>query len=132
MSTTGSPRKKSFDRRVVAAVDKSKILRIRAGSGAHRLIGIWAVVVEGRIFVRSWTLKREGWLRTFLEEPQGVMEVNGRRHAVRAIHTRSERLKDAVSDAYAEKYDTPASLKYVKGFRSKRRRDATMELVPAR
>jgi hypothetical protein len=44
---------------------------------------------------------------------------------------RSERTKAAVDDAYFEKYDTPASLRYCRGFkRSKKRRDTTTELVP--
>ena len=42
------------------------MLRIRAGA-EHRFIGIWAVVVDGRVFVRSWSLKPQGWYRTFLE-----------------------------------------------------------------
>ena len=33
---------------------------------------------------------------------------------MRAVQTRSERLKDAVSAAYAAKYNTPASKKYVR------------------
>jgi hypothetical protein len=49
---------------------------------------------------------------------------------VRAVPVRSERLRDAVEDAYALKYPTPGSRKFVRGFRTKRRRDATMEFVP--
>lgn len=37
---------------------------------------------------------------------------------------------DAVERAYAEKYRTPASLKYVRGFRLPRRRRTTTELMP--
>jgi hypothetical protein len=59
------------------------------------------------------------------------MQVGEREVRVRAIPTRSERLKAAVSAAYREKYNTPGSRKFVDGFeRSKRRRDATLELVP--
>jgi len=44
----------------------------------------------------------------------------------------SETTKTAVDKAYAEKYDTPWSMKFVRGFkRSKKRRDTTTELVPA-
>jgi hypothetical protein len=35
-----------------------------------------------------------------------------------------------VERAYAEKYFTPGSLKYVRGFRTPRRRETTMEFVP--
>ena len=32
---------------------KVKILDVRAGT-EHRYTGVWVVVVEGRVFVRSW------------------------------------------------------------------------------
>ena len=57
-------------------------------------------------------------------------EVKGRVIKVRPVFTRSERLKKAVDRAYAEKYNTPGSLIFVKGFRLKKRRDTTTELVP--
>lgn len=115
---------------VVAAIRDGKILGIKAGTQPHRTIGIWAVVVDGRVFVRSWDAKNGGWYRTLVDDPHGVIEVNGRRIAVRAVRTRSERLKDAIDAAYAAKYNTPGSLKYVRGFRHKRRRATTTELVP--
>jgi hypothetical protein len=74
---------------------------------------------------------QNGWYRTFLEEPRGIIQVGERQVRVRAVPTRSERLKAAVSGAYRQKYNTPGSRKFVDGFeRSKRRRDATLELVP--
>ena len=122
--------KSRFTRATVSAIREGKILGIRAGTKPHRIIGIWVVVVEGRVFVRSWSLKPRSWYRTFLEEPCGVIEVNGRKIPVRAIFTRSERLKTAVDRAYREKYHTPGALHFVNGFRLKKRRDTTTELAP--
>ena len=120
-----------FPARLVAAIDEAKILGVRAGAKSdHRFIGIWAVVVDGRVFARSWTLKPAGWYRTFLEDPLGTIQVGAREVRVRAVPVRSERIRDAVEDAYAEKYPTPGSAKYVRGFRTKRRREATIEFVP--
>jgi hypothetical protein len=119
-----------FPKTTVTAIRDGKILGIRAGTKPHRIIGIWVVVVEGRVFVRSWSLKPRSWYRTFLEEPRGVIEVDGREIPVRAIFTRSERLKTAVDRAYREKYHTPGSLHFVNGFRLKKRRDTTTELAP--
>ncbi len=115
---------------MVSAIRDCKILGIRSGTKPHRIIGIWAVGVEGRVFVRSYTLEPRSWWRTFREEPRGIIEVNGREIKVRAVFTRSERLKKAVDRAYAEKYNTPGSLIFVKGFRVEKRRDTTTELVP--
>ena len=115
---------------VVAAIRDGKIMGIRAGTKPHRIIGIWAVVVEDRVFVRSWGVKENGWYRAMMEEPRGAIEVDGREIKVRAVFTRSERLKKAVDRAYAEKFNTPGSKHFVQGFaRSKKRRDTTTELV---
>jgi len=115
---------------ILASIRDGQILGIRAGSQPHRIIGIWAVVVERRVFVRSWSMKPRSWYRTFLEEPRGIVKVGDEVIPVRAVRTRSERLKGAVDRAYAAKYHTPASMKYVRDFRRKKRRDTTTELVP--
>lgn len=111
-------------------MDDGKFLRIRAGTEPHRFIGIWVVVVEGRVFVRSWSIKPRSWYRTFLEEPRGTINVDGREIEIRAIQTRSERLKKAIDEAYLAKYNTPGSLKYARDLGLKKSRDTTTELVP--
>ena len=126
------PERKRFAGDVVAAIDKSKILGIRAGTQPHRVIGIWAVVVQNRVFVRSWSIKPRSWYRTFLEEPRGIIQIGNREIPVRAVHTRSEKLKDAVDAAYAKKYNTPGSLQYVKDLCGAKSKDTTTELVPLR
>jgi len=129
--STGGPRSSSgLPRAIVAAIDASKILGIRAGAGSdHRFIGVWPVVVDGRVFVRSWTLKPDGWYRAFLDDPLGTIQVGEREVRVRAVRVRSTRIRDAVERAYAQKYATPGSVKYVLGFRTPRRRETTTEFV---
>ena len=122
--------KKRFTPDILTAIHKGKILGIRAGSEPHRIIGIWVVVVEGRVFVRSWSMKPRSWWRTFLEDPYGSIFIAEREIPVRAVHTRSERLKDLVSLAYKKKYNTPGSIQYVKEMSRKKSRETTTELVP--
>jgi len=120
-----------LSRPVVAAIDEGKLLTVRAGSRSrHRFIAIWAVVVNGRVFARSWMQKQGGWYRTFLDDPRGTIQVGARQIRIRAVPARGVRIRDAVERAYAEKYFTPGSIKYVRGFRSMRRRETTMEFVP--
>lgn len=123
-------RTRGFSRKVVNSIRDGKILGIRAGTEPHRFIGIWAVVVEDRVFVRSWSLKPRSWYLTFLEEPRGEINVDGREIKVRAIQTRSERLRDAVDRAYLEKYDTPGSIKYARDLGRAKSRGTTTELIP--
>ena len=120
-----------FPQDILNVIRKEKIVGIRAGSeSTHRVIGVWAVVVEGRVFVRSWSMKPRSWWRTFLEDPHGSVVIGEREIPIRAVQTRSERLKDLVSQAYREKYNTPGSVQYVKDMSRKKSRDTTTELVP--
>jgi hypothetical protein len=120
-----------FSDDILAAINKEKILGIRAGrESTHRVIGIWAVVVEGRVFVRSWSMKPRSWWQTLLKDPYGSIFVGEQEFSIRTIQTRSERLKDLVSQAYKKKYNTPGSIKYVKDMSRRKSRDTTTELVP--
>lgn len=121
-----------FTRPVLDAIAKDMVIGIRAGRAPHRFIGIWAVVADGRVFVRSWSRKERGWWRTFLVEPRGRITVGTRELAVRAVQTRSERAKAAVDAAYLGKYATPSARKYVRDLNRPPGRDTTTELVPAR
>lgn len=124
-----APRRLS--RTLAQAIDREKIIGVRAGPpSAHRVIGIWAVVVDGRVFARSWTLAPGGWYQTFLEDPLGAITVGEREVRVRARPVKSEKLRDAVEAAYARKYTTPGAQAYVRGFKTKRRREATLEFLP--
>ncbi len=114
-------------RRLIA---ETKYLYIRAGR-EHRFIAVWAVLVDGRVIVRSWNDKPAGWHRAFLEDPRGAIRLGDREVPVRAVRVRSSRVIDAVDTAYGEKYTTPANRKYVKGFATAKRKATTLELRPA-
>ena len=122
--------KQRFSDEILTAIRRSQVVGLRAGTRPHRFIGIWAVVVEDRVFVRSWSLKPVSWYRVFLEEPRGTLQVEGRKIAIRAVRTRSERLKDAVDRAYLEKYKTPGSIKYARDLGRAKSRATTTELAP--
>jgi hypothetical protein len=107
----------------------ARILGVRAGT-EHRYTGVWVVVVEGRAFVRSWNDRPTGWYRAFQAQPLGSIQLAGRDIAVLARRLRSKRLREAVTRAYAAKYNTKASEKWVRGFAEKGRAATTLELLP--
>lgn len=119
-----------FPEATLEELASAKILGVRAGA-EHRYTGVWVVVVGGRAFVRSWNDKPTGWYRAFGAEPVGSIQLAGREIPVRARRTRSERLREAVTRAYAVKYDTKASEKWVRGFAEPHRAATTAELMPA-
>jgi hypothetical protein len=121
---------KRFSKPVLALLDATKYLGIRAGA-EHRYIAVWPIVLSGRLFIRSWNDKPTGWYRAFLDDPRGEIQLpSGREIKVRARTVRAQRIIEAMETAYAEKYPTPGSRKYVVGFRRPRRRATTVELVP--
>ena len=122
--------KRQFADDIVSAIRGSKGLRIRAGTGQHRFIGIWVVVVRGRVFVRSWSVEPNGWYRTFFKEPRGTIQLKDQEIAVRALPIKNERLRDAIDRAYLDKYSTSGALKYAKDLGCAKSRHTTIEIVP--
>ena len=119
----------TFDGPTVEALDKAKILGVRAGT-EHRYTGVWVVVVDGRVFVRSWNDKPTGWFRAFKKEPGGMIQVGKFEIPVRAKPVRSPRVRNAITVAFAEKYNTKGSQKWVEGFAEPARVLTTLEFVP--
>lgn len=124
--------KKRLPEEIIARIQKDRILGIRAGGdGKHRAIGVWAVVVDGRVFVRSYQRKPGGWWHTFCKDPFGEIFVAKRKRGIKvcAVMVKSEKMKEKVSAAYKEKYDTPGSVGYVAEMSRSPSRDATLELT---
>lgn len=112
----------------VAALHRAKIIGVRAGS-THRYTGVWVVVADGRVFVRSWNDKPTGWFRAFKAEPDGTIQVEGQEIPVRTRPVRSARILGAVTAAFGEKYHTPGSRKWVEGFAEPAREQTTLEVL---
>jgi hypothetical protein len=94
------------------------------------MIGIWAVVVEDRVFVRSWDVKAGGWYRTLVKEPHGLIDVAGKEIRVSARAVKGARLNSAIDRAYLEKYHTKGWRKYAEGLARPKCRATTTELTP--
>jgi hypothetical protein len=78
--------KSRFVTDILDDINKEKILGIRAGRDSkHRIIGVWVVVVEGRVFVRSWSLSLRSWWRTFLKDSLGSIFIKDKEISVRTL-----------------------------------------------
>lgn len=119
-----------FSDDVLGTLRATKGLRIRAGTGTHRFIGIWFVIVKDRVFVRSWSVKPNGWYRVFLKEPSGTIRSADGEIAIRAIRIQSKSMRDAIDRAYLDRYNTPGALKYARDLTRAKSRATTIELLP--
>ena len=119
----------SLSRKTIEAARDAKIMGVRAGT-EHRYTGVWVVVVEDRIFARSWSDKPTGWFRAFRKQPSGTIQIGELEIPVQGKLVRSARIRDAVTVAFAEKYNTKGSRKWVEGFAEPERVLTTLEFVP--
>ena len=119
----------TFTAEIVEEFRKAKIMGVRAGS-EHRYTGVWVVVVDDRVFARSWNDKPTGWFQAFRKEKSGMVQVGDLELPVRGKVVRSARLRDAVTVAYGEKYPTKGSRKWVEGFAEAERVVNTIEFIP--
>ena len=122
--------RRRFSAETIEALKQAKILGVRAGN-EHRYTGVWVVVLERRVFARSWNNSATGWLRAFHAQPLGNIRFDDKELRVRASRVRSARLREAVSAAYALKYNTKGSQKWVDGFAEPKRLAHTVEFTPA-
>ena len=118
-----------FTKAIVDAAQSAKIMGVRAGT-EHKYTGVWVVVVEGRVFARSWSDKPTGWFRAFRKQSAGTIQIGEREIAVRGKVVRSARILDAVTVAFGDKYNTKASRKWVDGFAEPERLATTIEFIP--
>jgi hypothetical protein len=114
---------------VITAARADWSIAIRVGSKPHRFIRIWAVVVRDRVFVRSWSLKPQGWYRTLLIEPAGLVRVGTHELPFRAGRARGELLRAAVDRAYLRKYARPGEARYARDLCGPTCRATTTELI---
>ncbi len=119
----------TFADAIVDAFRTAKIIGVRSGT-EHRYTGVWVVVVDDRVFARSWSDKPTGWFQAFRKEANGTVQVGDREIPVRGIPVRSARIRDAVTVAFGEKYPTKGSRKWVEGFAEPERVLTTLEFVP--
>jgi hypothetical protein len=115
---------------VLDALRNAKILGVRSGS-EHRYTGVWVVMIDNRVFVRSWYDKPTGWFRAFKKEPIGTIQAGKLEIPVRGKPVRSVRMRNAVTVAFGEKYNTKGSKVWVDGFAEPARVLTTLEFVPA-
>lgn len=123
------PKADTFTDNVVEAFRNAKIIGVRAGA-EHRYTGVWVVVVDDRVFARSWNDKATGWFQAFRKQSSGMVQVGDLELPVHGKAVRSARLRDAVTVAYEEKYPTKGSRKWVEGFAEPERVVNTIEFTP--
>jgi hypothetical protein len=85
-------------------VEEIRIETASPGTKTKHRATIWVVVVEGEVFVRSFTGPKGKWYRNVMANPEANLEVEGKTIHVKAIPVSDQKSIEAVSQAYLEKY----------------------------
>src|SRR5918992_3167075 len=97
-----------LDREVLDALDGTDEVHVEtsrdASSPKHETV-VWAVVVDGDVFVRSVRGEKGRWYREASANPEAAIRVDERRVPVRAVHETDDAVIGKVSVAYREKYE---------------------------
>ncbi len=123
---------KHFSKAFLKCIHETQITSVRAGKDREKFTGIWMVVVEGRIFARSYNLSERSWYTAFLKGNSGdirckkeIIPVKGLKPADINIIT------EAINKAYEKKYLVKGyNKKWVDGLIQPERVARTMEFIP--
>jgi hypothetical protein len=102
----------SFDPETLRLLDETKEVRIETRRGETRrgesapahLTIIWAVTVDGDVFVRSVRGEKGRWYREVSANPSAALHTGDNRIPVRALPVTDDQTIGAVNEAYRSKY----------------------------
>jgi len=108
-------------------VIENEIVGIKAGLQRETFLDIWMVVVNDRIFARSWGFAKKSWYNTFLEDSIGQIRCGKAILSVNAcIPSDIDELTSHINNAYLTKYSTK---QYAKPITEKEHVEKTMEFI---
>lgn len=115
---------------VLNYIKTNNLIGIKAGSERTDFLEIWMVVVQDRIFARSWGLAERSWYNTFLKDPNGQIQCGNSIFNIKAvIPIDTNELTDEINQTYLTKYNIGRNRKYAKGIVQEQHVEKTMEFI---
>lgn len=114
---------------LVECINKTEITKLRQGD-RYPMINMWMVVVEDRIFVRSWQGTKDGWYYKFLENEYGEIECGDVRYAVNGRTPNDlHKINNLINKQYISKYNEPKNATVAAQITEPERMKRTLELI---
>ncbi|MCW1962217.1 DUF2255 family protein [Chryseobacterium viscerum] len=111
-------------------IKTNTIIGIKAGQKRSEFLEIWMVVVQDRVFARSWGLAERGWYNTFLENPDGEIQCGETIYPIKALIPQDiNDLTEEINEAYLTKYNTGHNIPYSQGIIQEKHIAKTMEFI---
>lgn len=106
------------------------LIGIKAGYERQYFLEIWMVIVQNRIFARSWGLAEKSWYNSFIKNPIGEIQCGDSQFTINGLVPQDkDELADAINQAYLTKYNTGHNIKYAKGIVTEKHIEKTMEFI---
>jgi len=120
-----------FDESILQYVRAHNLVGVRAGDRPRAFLDIWMVVVDGRIFARSWGLAERSWYTEFLSGRTGEIRCGDIAVKVAGVIPADlPSISAAISAEYLRKYDRGSNARYARGIVQPAHVARTMEFVP--
>lgn len=111
-------------------IKENNLIGIKAGTQRPSFLEIWMVVVENRIFARSWGLAEKSWYNTFLENSEGQIQCGSTIYKIEALVPDDlNQITDEINKAYLKKYNFGDNSKYAIGIIEEKHIGKTMEFI---
>jgi hypothetical protein len=111
-------------------IKANNMIGLKAGRERSDFLYLWMVVVQDRIFARSWGFAEKSWYNTFINEPSGEIKCGEMVFNIAAqIPKDFKALTPLINNAYLEKYNFGVNAEYAQGIIEQKHIDKTMEFV---
>lgn len=109
-------------------INANNLIGLKAGQDRQTFLDIWMVVVENRIFARSWGFAEKSWYQTFLQNPTGQIQCGNKIFHIKAspVNTNAQ-LNEKINKAYLDKYNVGDNAIYAQGIIGPKHIEKTME-----
>jgi hypothetical protein len=121
-----------FSKAFLKCINETQITSMRAGKDRTKFTGIWMVVVNGRLFGRSYYGANRSWYNAFLEGNEGDIKCGKEIIPIKGVKPADvSAITEAINKAYAKKYLIKAyNKKWVDGLCEPERVARTIEFIP--
>lgn len=94
-----------FDRGLLASLAQQEHLRLGTPAGSReRVSGLWFVIHQGFLYIRSARGERAAWYRILRDHPLATLHV-GRLHlSIRAVSVQEDEVRQRISAHLRQKY----------------------------
>lgn len=114
----------------IAYINSNNLIGIKAGFDRPNFLDIWMVVVDNRIFARSWGFAEKSWFNRFLQNPLGHIKCGNDVYLIKAfVPADNDLITEKINMAYLTKYNSGHNIAYAEGIVRKEHVNRTMEFI---